>query len=195
MKVLFWGSRNLTWKHLPVARALALHSTLELHQVGVTHPVPELSVELVRHLMETGADSRWPRVTEQLVLLNGDGPPGRTRGAVGADKLCLLACMEVWPEARRRVRWFPPEPKEKPGGGMESWPEAAGRRNVEMASALPERAYCLHTDLDSSKGSSITANAILKRGWGFWYCRLAASGELISIERRHRLAADASSGV
>lgn len=180
MKVLFWGSRNLTWKHLPGMRVLASHALL-LH--------PPLLPDFIRRWTAPGEEAgtppwAWLPESETVTLLNGDGPPGRTRGAVGADKLALLACMERWPEAQRRVRWFPPEPKEKPGGGMETWAEAAARRDVEMAAALPERAYCMHTDVDSSRGSIITARALTERRISWWYCRVSASGELLAVEQR-----------
>ena len=122
-----------------------------------------------------------PRVPagEGLHLLNGDGPPGaKVRGAVGADKLAVFACMETWPE-RRRVRWFPPEPK-----GGESWPQAAARRDVEMAEARPDRCYVIHENLDASRGSIITANALTRLGIPYSYLRVSPAGELVGVERR-----------
>lgn len=181
MKVLMFGSRSLTWKHLPVFRALALHATLDLHPYD-TDAVPEMSLGLLEFMMR-GGDDEWPRVTRgggtTLTLLNGDGPPGKERGAIGADKLAVLACMEAWPEDNRRMRWFPPEPQ-----GSETWAQAAGRRNREMVAAVPDRAYCVHTDLDSSKGSSMTAGFLKDAGLSFWYVRVSQAGALVSVEER-----------
>lgn len=170
MKVLIFGSRSLTWKYLPVFRALA---SLALFK-DPPPPGP---------WMLDGDDDGWrgeylPKDVPSN-LLNGDGPPGKERGAIGADKLALLACMEAWPEARRRIRWFPPEPK--PG---ETWAMAAARRDIEMAEARPDRAYCVHTDLDASKGSIITARALTERGIPYVYVRVTQAGALVSVETR-----------
>jgi hypothetical protein len=118
-----------------------------------------------------------------LVLLNGDGPPGKERGAVGADKLALLACMEAWPEEQRRIRWYKPEEVQKAHPGM-SWGEAAAVRDIAMAEARPERAYCVHADLDNSRDSIITARALLERGLPCWYVRTTPAGALVSVEER-----------
>lgn len=183
MKILFWGSRSLTWKHLPLARALAHHALMPFESGNAEPPLTLKMLEV----MAGQPGSAWPRIPsdEPLVLLSGDGPPGKERGAIGADKLCLLACMETWPEARadgsrrRSVRWFPVEPE-----GQETWAAAAHRRSVAMGRAKPDRAYCIHTDLDSSKGSIITADELKKAGRPFWYVRTKQSGELVSVELR-----------
>lgn len=179
MKVLIFGSRSLSWKHLPVFRAVALHATLELgfeNEGGV----PAMSFDLMKTLIGCGDDDEWPRHSETMTLLNGDGPPGRERGAIGADKLAVLACMEGWPESKRRMRWFPPEPTST----TETWPQAAGRRNREMVEARPERAYCIHTSLDASKGSSMTASLLKSAGIPFWYLRVTPAGAIVSVEER-----------
>lgn len=172
MKILIFGSRSLTWKHLPVFRALALHAMK--NHAGL----PALSVELTNGIL-AGNLSGWPDVLDSLILLNGDGPPGKERGAIGADKLAVLACMETWPESQRRMRWFPPEPQ-----GDETWAQAAGRRNREMVEAKPGRAYCVHTDLDASKGSSMTASLLTSAGIPFWYIRATQAGAIVSVEER-----------
>jgi hypothetical protein len=181
MRVLMFGSRSLSWKHLPVFRALALHATLSLvhDECG---GVPPMSLDLMRFLM-AGGDDEWQRHGELMALLNGDGPPGKDRGAVGADKLALLACMEAWPETMRRVRWFKPEELQAKQPGV-SWAQAAAMRDVAMAEARPDRAYVVHTDLDSSRGSIITARALTERGLPFWYCRVTPAGALVSVEER-----------
>jgi hypothetical protein len=116
--------------------------------------------------------------SEALTLLNGDGPPGKERGAIGADKLALLACMETWPE-RRRVRWFPPEPMDG-----ETWAQAAGRRNREMVEARPDRVYAVHTNLDASKGSAMTASLLTSAGIPFSYVRVSAAGAVLEVTQR-----------
>lgn len=176
MRILIFGSRSLTWKHEPIFGWIAQHALLAeneplgefirtwAHEPASAHP------DVVR---------TWLPDSEPLVLLNGDGPPGKERGAIGADKLAVFACMRRWDEARRRVRWFPPEPQEG-----ETWAQAAGRRNREMVEAKPERAYCVHTDLDRSKGSSMTAELLKAAGIPFWYCKVSAAGALLSVEER-----------
>lgn len=174
-RVLIFGSRSLTWRHLPVFRAVALHAMLD----ATDSPLPDLAAWIPSVADQTPDAFRLVTTTEPLVLLNGDGPPGKERGAIGADKLAVLACMEAWPEERRRMRWFPPEPQ-----GDETWAQAAGRRNREMVEAKPDRAYCIHTDLDSSKGSSMTASLLTSAGIPFWYIRVGQAGALVSVERR-----------
>lgn len=174
MRVLVFGSRNLTWKHLRMMRPLASHAARE---------ACDLALWLEQAFQVARNDSLWGTVpelpeSEPLVLLHGDGPPGRTPGAIGADKLAELACMEAWPE-RRRVRRFPVE--QRPG---ESWGQAADRRNGEMVAARPHRAYCVHTDLDASKGSSITAGYLTAAGIPYWYVRVTPAGELVSVAQR-----------
>jgi hypothetical protein len=185
MRVLMWGSRSLSWRHLPVFRALALHATLALEFAGEPGGVPPMSMDLLR-LLIGGGDDEWPRHGDSLILLNGDGPPGRsteTPGAIGADHLALLACMEEWPKEKRSVRWFQPERLQAEQPGL-SWGAAAARRDVAMAEAKPERAYCVHTNLEASKGSIITAQALHRLGIGFWYVRVTPAGAVFSIERR-----------
>jgi hypothetical protein len=174
MKVLMFGSRALTWKHLHVFEDLAWHSVL-------IDPCP--LPEFIRwiHLSPAPAEG-GPRYDEvqAATLINGDGPPGKGRGAIGADKVAVLACMRKWwKQEKRHVRWFPPEPWDG-----ETWGQAAARRDIEMAEARPDRAYCVHTDLDASKGSIITAWALADRGIRFWYVRVTMAGDIVSMEER-----------
>jgi hypothetical protein len=173
VKVLLWGSRSLTWKHLPVFRMIAAHARQVIPpSVGEwlkTSGVPQLAAVIP--------------ASEPLVLLNGDGPPGKERGAIGADKLAVLACMESWPEEQRRMRWFKPEDVQAKNLGM-SWAQAAAMRDVAMAEARPDRAYCVHTDLDASKGSIITARALTERGVPYWYVRVTQAGAFVAVEER-----------
>jgi hypothetical protein len=176
MKVLIFGSRSLTWKHVEVFSWLAQHAMLAenepladfirmwAHEPSSAHP---------------GHAWRWLPDTEPLILLNGDGPPGRERGAIGADKLALFACMRRWDEKRRRIRWFPPEPE-----GEETWAQAAARRNRAMVEAGPQRVYCVHTNLDASKGSSMTADFLKAAGIPFWYVQATTAGALVGVEER-----------
>jgi hypothetical protein len=179
MRVMFFGSRSLTWRHLPVLRALALHASLDLAQYDAGHSVPHMDLDLMRLLM-AGGDDEWPALpeSEPLILLHGDGPPGKVPGAIGADKLAELACMEGWPE-RRRLKRFPVEQH-----AGETWGQAAARRNAAMVAARPHRAYAIHTDLDASKGSSMTASFLTSAGIPYWYVRVRQSGELVSVEQR-----------
>lgn len=181
MKILIFGSRSLTWKHLPAFRALALHATLSLvhDECG---GVPPMSMDLMHFLM-AGGDDEWQRHGAPMILISGDGPPGKERGAVGADKLALLACMEAWPAEQRRIRWFKPEEAQAKQPAL-SWARAAAMRDVEMAEARPDRSYCVHTDLDNSKGSIITARALHERGLPYWYVRVTPAGAVVSVEER-----------
>lgn len=178
MKVLIFGSRSLTWKHLPVFRALALHAVVDFSADGGFSPRAVLDA-----LLAGAPPTTWHRISGSLTLINGDGPPGKERGAVGADKLALLACMEAWPEAQRRVRWFKPEEVQKADPTI-SWARAAAARDIAMADATPDRSYVVHTDLDSSRGSIITAQALTERGLPFWHVRVTQAGALVSVEER-----------
>lgn len=173
MRCLFFGSRNLTWKHLRVMRVLAGHAHF------ATQP------ELASWLPEAMADDdsavwgmEWIPETEPLVLLHGDGPPGRTPGAIGADKLSEVACMERWP-TRRVLRRFPADPV-----GDESWGQAAARCNAAMVAAKPHRAYCVHENLDASKGSVMTAGMLTRAGIRYHYVRVSPAGAVTSVEER-----------
>lgn len=179
LRVLMWGSRSLTWRHLPVFRALALHSMLD----ATDSPLPDLVSWIPSVAGQTPDAFRLVTTTESLTLLNGDGPPGKERGAVGADKLALLAAMEAWPEAQRRVRWFKPEDLQAKQPGL-TWGQAAATRDVAMAEARPHRAYVVHTNLEASRGSIITARALHERGLAFWYVQVRPSGEVLAAEER-----------
>jgi len=180
MRILIFGSRSLTWRHLDVIRYCATHALLT-EAVSLpefirrwTTPTNRLSPEEQAHVW------RMAPKDSTLTLCNGDGPPGRNRGAIGADKLASYAAMGAWWEyPNRRMRWFPPEPNEG-----ETWAQAAGRRNREMVEAKPDRAYCIHTDLDSSKGSSMTAAFLREAGISYWYVRVTQAGALVSVEER-----------
>lgn len=176
MRVLMWGSRSLTWKHLPVMRAVARYATFVRQ--------PDLGLWLPEALAD--ADSRvwaeeWLPESEPLVLIHGDGPPGKTPGAVGADKLAEGACFLEWPE-RRVLRRYPVDAP--PGATHQEWSRAAAKRDVAMADARPDRAFCIHTDLDSSKGSIITARALTARRIGYWYVQTSASGSVLKVQKR-----------
>lgn len=180
MKILIFGSRSLTWKHYEVMANVATHATLA-EDVSLAEFITRWT-KPGNLLTEEEKAYRYPWHPHDTILslLNGDGPPGKARGAIGADKLALFACMQKWWEyPRKRVRWFPPEPQ-----GDETWAQAAGRRNREMVEAKPDRAYCIHTDLDSSKGSSMTASLLISAGITYWYIRVSQAGALVSVERR-----------
>lgn len=152
MRLLVFGSRNLTTRHLP-----AMRSFLSLDRLAV---------------------DGWWTVGGPVTLIHGDGPPGKTPGAVGADKLAEIAASLEWPDTRR-CRRFPPEQQEG-----ESWGVAAARRNAAMVAMRPDRALCFHTDLDRSKGSAMTAEFLKKAGLGYRYVRLSGAGDVLSVEER-----------
>lgn len=175
MRALFFGDRNLTWKHLWALKVCATHALID-------GPVPLASL----FDRDTGPDllEALPLIpeSESLVCIHGDGPPGTsTPGAIGADKLAELACMETWPE-RRRVRRFPPDVR--PGATPEEWARAARDRNLAMVQAKPDRVYCLHANLDSSKGSRMTAEMLQNAGISFAYVRVSSAGAVLSVEMR-----------
>lgn len=151
-RLLVFGSRNLTARHLPVMRDY---------------------MELARLQSE-----EWWTPGDGVLLIHGDGPPGKTPGAVGADKLAEVAASLEWPDTRR-CRRFPPTLI-----GDESWAQAAGRRNAEMVALRPDRALCFHENLDMSKGSSITAECLKRAGIPFRYVRLSGAGAVLSVEER-----------
>lgn len=181
MRVLIFGSRSLTWKHHGVMSHVATHAMLAENLPFAafverwTKPGNLLTPEELTHRHV------WLPEDTVLTLLNGDGPPSSTtRGAIGADKLAVFACMEEWWKyQRKRLRWFPPPPVD-----VETWAQAAGRRNREMVAAVPDRTYCVHTDLDSSKGSSMTAGLLKEAGLPFWYVHVSQAGALVSVEER-----------
>lgn len=174
MRVLIWGSRSLTWKHFGVMRAVARYAILA--NPGSLKEWLDAAQDPA-HGLASLTGLVLPE-SESLVLLHGDGPPGKTPGAVGADKLSEGACMLEWPE-RRRIRRFPVEQKEG-----ETWGKAAARRDWAMAEARPDRAFCIHSDLDSSKGSIITARALKDRRIRYDYIRVSAAGSVLEVQKR-----------
>ena len=155
MRILVFGSRSLTAKHLPVVRH---------------------SVRVVASSM-LDADGEWA-VTAALVLVHGDGPPGRNPGSIGADKLSEIAASLSWPNGWR-IRRFPPTPRQG-----ETWAEAALRRNREMVAIKPDMALCFHTDPKLGVGSAYTARLLAEAGIPFRVILMKASGEVVSVEDR-----------
>lgn len=152
MRLLVFGSRNLTVRCLPLLRGY---------------------MSLDRLIQE-----EWWRIEAPLLLIHGDGPPGKTPGAIGADKLAEVAASLEWPDTRRGRR-FPPEQQ-----GEESWGAAAARRNAAMVAAKPDRVLCFHENLDMSKGSAMTAEMLKAAAIPFRYVRVTSAGELVSVEDR-----------
>lgn len=176
MKVLVFGSRNLTARHLPAMRKFIAAEGCYVHD-GQFGPVASdviLSCQTSDDLM--GFDQI--QFHDGLVLIHGDGPPGKTPGAVGADKLAEVAASLEWPDTRR-CRRFPPDPAEG-----ESWGVAAARRNAVMVAMRPDRALCFHTDLDRSRGSAMTAEFLTRAGIGYRYVKVSNAGEVLSVEER-----------
>lgn len=155
MRLLVFGSRNLTARHLPIIRGY---------------------LSLDRLIQE-----EWWQVDEALLLIHGDGPPGKTPGAIGADKLSEVAAALEWPDTRRGRR-FPPDVG--PDATREEWAQAAARRNAAMVAAKPDRVLCFHENLDMSKGSAITADLLTRASIPFRYVRVSGAGEVVSVEDR-----------
>lgn len=151
-RILVFGSRNLTARHLNVLR-----DYMSMAKLAV--------------------DGWWTQ-GDSLTLVHGDGPPGKSPGAIGADKLAEVAASLEWPDTRR-VRRFPPTPV-----GDESWATAAARRNAEMVALKPDRALCVHENLDASRGSIITADCLKRAGIPFRYVRVSGAGAVVSVEER-----------
>lgn len=178
-RILVFGSRNLTARHLPVMRKFLLAEVLYCFENDMG-PVPLEDILAAT----TSADlaNMVPDDAEfhpgLLWLVHGDGPPGKTPGAIGADKLAEVAASLEWPDTRR-VRRFPPTPV-----GDESWGAAAARRNAEMVALRPDRALCFHENLDASRGSIITAECLKRAGISFRYVRVASSGAVVTVEER-----------
>lgn len=80
MRVLVFGSRNLTAKHVP---------------------------SMVKRLRKVAA---MVARDDELVLVHGDGPPGKsTPGAIGADKLSEVAALIAWWGRPWKVKRHPVE--------------------------------------------------------------------------------------
>lgn len=155
MRLLVFGSRNLTVRCLPLMRGY---------------------ISLDRLVQE-----EWWQVDEPLLLIHGDGPPGKNPGAIGADKLAEVAASLEWPDTRRGRR-FPPDVA--PDASREEWGQAAARRNAAMVAMKPDCVLCFHENLDMSKGSAMTADMLKRAAIPFRYVRLTAAGELVSVEDR-----------
>ena len=86
--------------------------------------------------------------------------------------------MERWPQ-RRKLRRYPATPE-----GTESWGQAAARRNAEMVAAKPHRVFCVHTNLDASKGSAMTSDMLKRAGIRFHLVTVTQAGAVVSVEER-----------
>lgn len=113
-----------------------------------------------------------------LVLIHGDGPPGKAKNAIGADKLATIAALLEWPQGWR-CSARPPEPQ--PG---ETWAAAALRRNSEMVAMKPDFAICFHTDPGLGRGSADTARKLKAAGLGFRLVLLTQVGAVLSVQDR-----------
>lgn len=187
-RLLVFGSRNLTARHLPAMRRFIAAESLwvtkwvRCEEEGSREVSGPLPLDLVMRARDsTDIQNLLPDDASRhgsLLLIHGDGPPGKTPGAVGADKLAEVAASLEWPDTRR-CRRFPPEQQEG-----ESWGQAAARRNAAMVAMRPDRALCFHTDLDRSKGSAMTAEFLKKAGLGYRYVKLSSAGEVLAVEER-----------
>jgi hypothetical protein len=180
LRLLVFGSRNLTARHLGVMRRFILAEALYLSRGDRAAPIPVeriLAAQSSDDLADLVPDDA--RFCEGTIwLYHGDGPPGRPPGAIGADKLSEVAASLEWTETRR-VKRFPPEQQDG-----ESWGQAAARRNAEMVAMRPDRALCFHENLDMSKGSAMTADFLQRAGVRFRYVRLTSAGAVVSVEDR-----------
>jgi hypothetical protein len=180
LRLLVFGSRNLTARHHAVMRRFILAEALYLSRGDRAAPIP-----VERILAAQSSDDIAGLVPDDarfhdgvLWLVHGDGPPGRPPGAIGADKLAEVAASLEWPETRR-VKRFPPVQQDG-----ETWAQAAARRNRAMVDAKPDRALCFHENLDMSKGSAMTADFLQRAGVRFRYVRLTSAGAVVSVEDR-----------
>jgi hypothetical protein len=53
-----------------------------------------------------------------------------------------------------------------------------------MADAKPDWAVCVHTNLDASAGSAITALAMQERQQPFAYVKVSSAGAVLEVEWR-----------
>lgn len=176
MRLLCFGSRSLTARHLPAMRwhmlAAASYTWTYRGTEEIVAPVP---LDWIGPELRTREDMRFHSA---LTLIHGDGPSGKVRNSIGADKLSTVAALLEWPSGWR-ARAFPPEPM-----AGETWAAAAGRRNREMVEAFPDFALCFHTDPNLGKGSVITARLLTEAKIRWRLVLLKASGEVIKTEER-----------
>lgn len=176
-KILVFGSRSLTARHLPAMRwhmlAAASYTWTYRGTEEVVSPIPLGWIG-----PELRAREEDMRFHSALTLIHGDGPPGKVPGCVGADRLSEIAASLEWPETRR-VRRFPPEPM-----AGETWAAAAGRRNREMVDARPDFAICFHADPNLGRGSAITARLLTEAKIRWRLVLMKANGEIVKIEDR-----------
>lgn len=177
-RVLVFGSRSLTAKHLPAMRwhmLAAIAYTWSWHGTEQRfNPIPLdwIGPELKRREEDMRLRSG------PLTLIHGDGPPGKAAGSIGADKMAEIAASLEWP-ATRRVRRFPPEPH-----AGETWAAAAVRRNSEMVSMRPDFGLCFHTDPNLGRGSADTARKLKAAGLGFRLVLMSQAGAVLKVEDR-----------
>lgn len=182
MRVLVFGSRNLTARHLPVMRKFILAAVLYRWDEE-RGPIPLERILSARDSHDIGGmvpdDARFTEGT--IWLIHGDGPPGKTPGAIGADKLAEVAASLEWPDTRRCKR-FPPNVG--PDATREEWAQAARDRNLAMVAMRPDVALCFHENLDMSKGSAMTADFLNRASIGYRYVRVSGVGAVVSVEDR-----------
>lgn len=175
MKLLVFGSRSLTARHLPVMRwhmlAAALYR-LDREDMG-SIPLEWINGDLPSRM---GDDACF--VNGPLALIHGDGPPGKVRNSIGADKLSTVAALLEWPSGWR-ARTFPPEPI-----AGETWAAAALRRNAEMVKARPDYALCFHTDPGLGRGSAHTARLLTEANIRWRLILMRQTGDVVYVEDR-----------
>lgn len=181
MKVFFLGSRNATPKWLPILRLCVQHACfVEPPPLKEWLESDETSRVLAKSRGLVTFSEDWP-----LWFIHGDGPPGESkegqRCPIGVDRLSEMAVVLEAPRHARMKR-FPVDAP--PGVSREEWASAAARRNRAAVAFGPDRSYCLHTDLDSSAGSRMTAGFLRSAGRPLLYVRLTSSGKLVDVEER-----------
>lgn len=168
MKVLVFGSRNLTARHLPAMRWHLLAAIVE------PRPLEFATLEDIRD----GLDHQSFTWRRDLLLVHGDGPPGKTRNAIGADKLSVVSASLEWPSGWK-CRTHPPTPQ-----AGETWAAAAVRRNSALVAERTDVALCFHTDPHLGRGSADTARKLTAAGIRFRVVLMDEMGKVLEVVER-----------
>jgi hypothetical protein len=174
LSVLVFGFRNLTARHLPAMRWHILAAVLYRFDESMG-PIP----------LEWIDDSLPHRVPDDarfhegpLLLIHGDGPPGKRFCAIGADKLSVVAASLEWPSGWK-CRTHPPTPQ-----AGETWAAAAMRRNSALVAERPDVALCFHTDPCLGRGSADTARKLTAAGIHFRVVLMDETGKVLEVVER-----------
>ena len=174
-RVLVFGSRSLTTKHLTIMRLVVRHALFE----GSSRPLAD-----------------WMKLSEQeerlwelrplrlhdggsFLLMHGDDMPSRRSGAIGAAKLAECAARVEW-----AGQWASRRFAVEHVAGVEPYDVAEERRNAAIIAAQPHRIYCVHPHLDRAGASLNLANALTRAGLRFWHIHVTHGGAVANVEER-----------